>query len=60
LSVADDDVGTKDARSAKTPQKHGADYVAVFVRQLGGTHVLSNAKAAGTVVTIVFPLLAAA
>jgi two-component sensor histidine kinase len=60
LDVGDDGVGMKDASSAKTPQKHGADYVAIFVRQLGGTHAMSRSQAAGTVVTIAFPLLAAA
>ena len=39
LSVADDGVGMKDKDSAKLPEKRGADYVAIFVRQLGGTIV---------------------
>ncbi len=35
--VADDGVGMKNKDLAKVPEKRGSDYVAIFVRQLGGT-----------------------
>jgi PAS domain S-box-containing protein len=57
LTVADDGVGMKDKDSAKTPEKRGADYVAIFVRQLGGTIVPSESEETGTSVTIRLPLL---
>src|SRR5471032_2729879 len=37
LIIADDGVGMKDQGGAKVPEKRGSDYVAIFVRQLGGT-----------------------
>ena len=42
LTVADDGVGMKDKDSVKIPEKRGSDYVAIFVRQLGGTIVPSS------------------
>ena len=45
LIVADDGVGMKDKDSAKIPEKRGSDYVAIFVRQLGGTIVPSESEA---------------
>src|SRR6202023_283289 len=56
LIVADDGVGMKDKDSAKGPEKRGTDYVAIFVRQLGGTIAPSGAEGAGTVVRIRLPL----
>jgi PAS domain S-box-containing protein len=44
LTVADDGVGTKVKDSAKISEKRGADYVAIFVRQLGGTVVPSGSE----------------
>ena len=44
LIVADDGVGMKDKDAAKSPEKRGSDYVAIFVRQLGGTIVPSSRK----------------
>jgi two-component sensor histidine kinase len=59
LTVADDGVGMKDRDLAKIPEKRGADYVAIFVRQLGGTIVPSGSDGAGTIVRIRLPLLLA-
>ena len=57
LVVADDGVGMKDKGSAKVPEKRGSDYLAIFVRQLGGTIVPSQQEATGTTVRIRLPLL---
>jgi CheY-like chemotaxis protein len=43
--------------SAKVPEKRGSDYVAIFVRQLGGTIVPSKQEPTGTTVRIRLPLL---
>ena len=57
LIVADDGVGMKDEGSAKVPEKRGSDYVAIFVRQLGGTITPSGSQGSGTIVRIRLPLL---
>ena len=57
LVVADDGVGMKDTGSAKVSEKRGSDYVAIFVRQLGGTIVPSKQEPTGTTVRIRLPLL---
>ena len=57
LIVADDGVGMKDKGSAKVPEKRGSDYVAIFVRQLGGTIVPLKQEPTGTTVRIRLPLL---
>jgi PAS domain S-box-containing protein len=57
LTVADDGVGMKDRDSAKIPEKRGSNYVAIFVRQLGGTVVPSGSEETGTIVRIRLPLL---
>jgi PAS domain S-box-containing protein len=57
LTVADDGVGMKDKDSARIPEKRGSDYVAIFVRQLGGTVVPSGSDETGTIVRIRLPLL---
>ena len=57
LTVADDGVGMKDKDSAKIPEKRGSDYVAIFVRQLGGTIVPSGSEEPGTIIKIRLPLL---
>ena len=57
LVVSDDGVGMKDKDLAKSPEKRGSDYVAIFVRQLGGTIVPSKQEATGTTVRIRLPLL---
>jgi two-component sensor histidine kinase len=60
LTVADDGVGMKDKYSAQISEKHGSDYVAIFVRQIGGTVAVSRAEGTGTVVRIRLPLFVAA
>jgi len=57
LTVADDGVGIAVKESSKAPGKHGSDYVAVFVRQLGGTIAVSGSDGpgSGTAVRIRFP-----
>ena len=57
LTVADDGIGIKDKIAAKLPEKRGSDYVAIFVRQLGGTIVKTSSEGNGTVVKIRLPLL---
>jgi PAS domain S-box-containing protein len=57
LVVADDGVGMKNVDLVKSPEKRGSDYVAIFVRQLGGTIVLSKAQETGTTVRVRLPLL---
>jgi two-component sensor histidine kinase len=57
LAVADDGIGMKEKHPAKIPEKSGADYVAIFVRQLGGTVVPSGQRDTGTIVRIRLPFL---
>jgi len=57
LVVSDDGVGMKNRDKAKSPEKRGSDYVAIFVRQLGGTIVPSEQGPSGTTVRIHLPLL---
>jgi two-component sensor histidine kinase len=57
LTVADDGAGMKKKYLARTSEKHGSDYVAIFVRQIGGTIAVSSAEGTGTSVRIRFPLL---
>jgi two-component sensor histidine kinase len=47
----------KDKDAAKTPEKRGSDYVAIFVRQLGGTILSPPSEGTGTIVRIRIPLL---
>lgn len=60
LTVADNGIGMKDKYSAQISERHGSDYVAIFVRQIGGTIAVSRAEGTGTVVRIRLPLLVAA
>jgi PAS domain S-box-containing protein len=57
LTVADDGVGMKEKDSARISEKRGSDYVAIFVRQLGGTIVPSKSEGTGTTVRVRLPLL---
>jgi len=57
LTVADNGVGMTAKDPAALPGRHGSDYVAIFVRQLGGTMAVSAAAGKGTTVTIRLPLL---
>jgi two-component sensor histidine kinase len=59
LTVADNGVGMKERYSAQISERHGSDYVAIFVRQIGGTSAISKAEGSGTVVRVRFPLLVA-
>lgn len=59
LTVADNGVGMKEADPMKMPEKRGSDYVAIFVRQLGGTIIVSGSEGAGTIVRVRLPLLPA-
>ncbi|MEI9995914.1 MAG: PAS domain-containing protein [Rhizomicrobium sp.] len=59
LTVADDGIGMKDKVVAKIPEKRGADYVAIFVRQLHGRLAVSGPERAGTAIKIRLPLLLA-
>jgi two-component sensor histidine kinase len=58
LTVTDNGVGMETKDPATTPGKHGSDYVAIFVRQLGGTMAVLGAEGTGTIVRIRLPLLA--
>src|SRR5471032_300962 len=59
LAVADDGIGISEKDPVKTAEKRGSDYVAIFVRQLGGTLVPSIAREAGTTVRVRLPHLLA-
>jgi len=56
LTIADDGVGMKEPDVVKGPEKRGGDYVAIFVRQLGGTITVSEPEQAGTIVRVRLPL----
>jgi PAS domain S-box-containing protein len=57
LVISDDGVGMKNKDSTKSPEKRGSDYVAIFVRQLGGAVVPTKQGPTGTTVRIRLPLL---
>jgi PAS domain S-box-containing protein len=57
LVVADDGIGMKDKPAIEVLEKRGADYVAIFVRQLGGTLARSGTEGGGTTVRVRLPLL---
>ena len=59
LTVADDGVGMKANGSTKIPEKRGSDYVAIFIRQLSGTSIVSGSEGTGTIVRVRLPLLLA-
>ena len=56
LTVADDGIGIQAVGAAKAPEKRGGDYVAIFVRQLGGSIAPPESGSAGTTVTVRLPL----
>jgi two-component sensor histidine kinase len=56
LTVADTGVGMAVGRASGATGAHGSDYVAIFVRQLGGTMTLESG-AVGTTVRVEFPLI---
>ena len=47
LVVADDGIGIQETDVTKSPEKRGGDYVAIFVRQLGGSIVTPESRGAG-------------
>lgn len=57
LSVSDDGIGIKESDAGKSQERRGSDYVTIFVRQLGGTVVLTPVAETGTVVRIRLPFL---
>jgi PAS domain S-box-containing protein len=57
LTVADDGVGMKSKDAVEIAEKRGSGYIAIFVRQLGGTLAVSGSKGTGTIVKIRMPLL---
>ncbi|MEI9888248.1 MAG: histidine kinase dimerization/phosphoacceptor domain -containing protein [Rhizomicrobium sp.] len=57
LTISDDGVGMKEKVQAKLPEKRGADYVAIFVRQLHGTLTISGPERIGTAITVRLPLI---
>lgn len=59
LTIADNGVGIKDKNPAQISERHGSDYVAIFVRQIGGTIAVCRNEGAGTRVRVRLPLLAA-
>jgi len=59
LTVADDGVGMRDELPVKRPENRGADYVAIFVRQLGGVVAPPSKGGIGTTVRISLPLILA-
>ncbi len=58
LTVSDNGVGMKQKDPDEVPETRGADYVDIFVRQLGGAIAASSSAGTGTVVRIRLPLLA--
>lgn len=58
LVVADDGIGVQEKNVAKSPETRGSDYVAIFVRQLGGAIIAPDAAQAGTTIIVRFPLSA--
>ncbi len=55
LTVADNGVGMKDKDASDVPEKRGSDYVAIFVRQLGGTIRPPETQPNGTTIRIRLP-----
>ena len=58
LVVADDGIGMQEKNAVKAPETRGGDYVAIFVRQLGGAIMAPDPAHAGTTITVRFPLRA--
>ena len=56
LKVSDNGIGPAAQSQAVKPGKHGADYVAIFVRQLRGSIDRAGTADVGTTVCIRFPL----
>lgn len=56
FTVSDNGVGMPKKAPAGDRGVHGSDYVAIFVRQLGGRLTVATAKGGGTLVTVSAPL----
>ncbi len=56
LMVCDDGIGIKEKTVMGIPEKRGSDYVAIFVRQLGGGLTRSATEGGGTTIRIRLPL----
>ena len=59
LLVSDDGIGFQDKAVAEVPEKRGADYVAIFVRQLAATLTRSVTEGGGATIRIRLPLVLA-
>jgi two-component sensor histidine kinase len=59
LIVADNGIGVAMKAPSTAPGRHGSDYVAIFVRQLGGTMSVSGSPGNGIAIRILFPLVCA-
>ncbi len=57
LVVSDDGIGMQGKVVLELPEKRGSDYVAIFVRQLGGTLTRPTPEGKGTTIRIRLPLL---
>ena len=57
LVVSDDGIGMQGKVVLELPEKRGSDYVAIFVRQLGGTLTRPTPEGQGTTIRIRLPLL---
>ncbi len=57
LTISDNGIGIQIAEPQKARERRGADYVAIFVRQLGGAIAPSTSEGVGTPVTIRLPFL---
>jgi two-component sensor histidine kinase len=55
LTVTDNGVGFEAPGAGDRPGKHGSNFIAVFVRQLGGSIVRSSTPSLGTAVRVAFP-----
>lgn len=59
LMISDNGIGVKDKDETKGAERRGSDYVAIFVRQLGGEIVAPSPDMAGTTVRVRIPALLA-
>jgi PAS domain S-box-containing protein len=59
LTVADDGVGLQANDAVKPLETRGTDYVAIFVRQLGGAIMPADQEGPGTIIKIRLPLILA-
>ncbi len=57
LTVAHYGVGMKSKDGARVTEKHGADYMVMYLRRFGGTIAVPGAEGSGTLVRVRLPLL---